>query len=136
MRYKYNPRKTNNSAGGLSKIDKSFYQLFHHIRARCCYPTDKDYQRYGGRGITVYEPWRTDRKEFLRYLVSLDGWDDPKRDLDRIDNNLGYAPNNLRFATKSENARNKRRVGELELRIQELEKENTDLRHRLFRTKK
>lgn len=93
---------------------------------RCHNPHAKIYMHYGGRGIEVYAPWRTDRIAFLRYLLTLDGWDNPSRDLDRMDNNRGYEPGNLRFATRSENARNKRTVGPLQAEV-------ADLRHRLQR---
>ena len=94
--------------------------------ARCHNPRAKAYQHYGGRGITVFAEWRTDRAAFLRYLLTLQGWDDPRRDIDRVDNNAGYEPGNLRFATRSENARNKRTVEELQVEV-------ADLRHRLRR---
>ena len=96
------------------------------IIARCHTKTCNIYASYGGRGIFVYEPWRTDRKAFLRYLLTLPHWDEPAREIDRIDNNKGYEPGNLRFATRSENASNKRKVGSMQ---QELD----DLRHRLRR---
>jgi hypothetical protein len=76
--------------------------------------------------------------EFLRYLVGLDGWDQPALQLDRIDNNGGYVPGNLRFVTRSVNMANKRRITAREVvefrrRIEALEAENADLRHRLRR---
>ena len=99
------------------------------ILARCHTKTCKAYAHYGGRGILVHEPWRTDRAAFLRYLVSLPHWDDAARDIDRVDNSKGYEPGNLRFATRSENARNKRRVSILQSELD-------DLRHRLRRAEK
>jgi hypothetical protein len=99
------------------------------------------YPDYGGRGITVYQGWVENRVEFLRYLVGLDGWDRPELQLDRIDNNRGYAPSNLRFVSRSVNMSNKRRITAREVeslrqRIATLEAENADLRHRLLRPKK
>ena len=111
------------------------------IIVRCTNPNSTVYPDYGGRGITVHAPWVEDRVAFLRYLVSLDGWDQPALQLDREDNNRGYEPGNLRFVTRSVNMSNKRRVSAREVealkqRIADLEAENADLRHRARRTKK
>jgi len=56
----------------------------------------------------------------------LDGWDNPEFEMDRIDNDKGYEPNNIRFASRSDNLRNKRKVANLEKTI-------ADLRSRLRR---
>lgn len=110
------------------------------IIVRCTNPESNVYPDYGGRGITVYPEWLANRVEFLRYLVGLDGWDKPELQLDRIDNNGGYVPGNLRFVTRGQNMANKRRISareveELKRRISALEAENADLRHRAGRTK-
>jgi len=81
----------------------------------------------------VHEPWRKDRGAFLAYLVTLDGWYNDELELDREDVNKGYEPGNLRFITKQENHANRRKVRDLQKRIGELERENSDLRHRLQR---
>lgn len=111
------------------------------IIVRCTNPDSTVYPDYGGRGITVYGPWLKDRVKFLKYLVSLKGWDKPELQLDRIDNDRGYTPDNLRFVTRGENMANKRKikardVERLKLELQRLEAENADLRHRLRRAKK
>lgn len=111
------------------------------IIVRCTNPDSVGYPDYGGRGITVHPAWVENRVEFLRYLVSLDGWDKPDLQLDRTDNNRGYEPGNLRFVTRSVNMSNKRRITAREVealkqRIAALEAENADLRHRLRRSEK
>lgn len=111
------------------------------IIIRCTNPNNAVYPDYGGRGITVHPAWVADRVEFLRYLVGLDGWDKPELQLDRIDNQQGYVPGNLRFVTRSINMSNKRKikardVEALKQRIERLEAENADLRHRLRRAEK
>ena len=100
---------------------------------RCRNPKDGGYRNYGGRGIKVFEPWIEDRKAFLAYLVTLEGWDNPKLELDRTDVNGDYAPGNLRFITKQQNNDNRRKVLTMQLRIDDLERENADLRYRLQR---
>lgn len=93
---------------------------------RCHNPNDSAYANYGGRGIRVHEPWLKDKAAFLRYVLTLDGWDEPRLELDRIDVNKGYEPGNLRFITRKENVNNRRSIPELQKRIIELE---TRLRH-------
>ena len=88
---------------------------------RCHNPNDVGFPHYGGRGIKVCELWRADRSEFLRYAQSLEGWDNPKLDIDRIDVDGNYEPGNIRFVSRSENARNKRKITDLEARIRHLE---------------
>jgi hypothetical protein len=104
-------------------------RLLNRISAchsRCFNPKTRNFSSYGGRGITV--TWGRDRRAFLEYLVTLDGWDDPSLELDRIDVDGPYGPGNLRFATKSENAKNKRRVDAMSTRLQYLESEVRRLR--------
>jgi hypothetical protein len=102
-------------------------RLLNRISAcntRCHSPGNKQYASYGGRGIHVFAEWRggtEGRRKFLTYLVTLDGWNQPKLELDRIDVDKGYEPGNLRFATRCENAANKRSVPAMQRRIQELE---------------
>jgi hypothetical protein len=55
--------------------------------------------------------------------MTLDGWDNPKLELDRIDVNKGYEPNNLRFVTRSQNQRNRRSVQDMQKHIDELKAE-------------
>lgn len=115
-------------------------RLLNRISAaitRCHNPNDSSYHSYGGRGIYVHSTWRQDkedRRKFLAHLISLDGWDDPQLELDRIDCDRGYEPGNLRFCTRHENLRNKRRVQNLQQRIIELEAEIARLRSSERRT--
>lgn len=90
---------------------------------RCHNATDASFRNYGGRGISVYDGWRTDRAAFLRYIQTLHGWDNPKLDMDRIDTNGNYAPGNLRFISRGENTRNRRQVAVLEAEIARLRSE-------------
>lgn len=75
---------------------------------RCTNPEHRLWKYYGGRGIAVYQPWIDDPLEFVKYLATLPGYDDPDLWIDRIDNNAGYEPENLRFVTSKKSAFNRR----------------------------
>lgn len=99
-------------------------RLLNRISAclqRCHSPTNKQFHHYGGRGVFVYGPWRSDRKAFLRYLIGLPGWNVPELELDRTDVDKGYEPGNLRFVSRADNCGNKRSVAKMQARILELE---------------
>lgn len=101
--------------------------------SRCHNQNNRAYANYGGRGIFVYGPWRTDRIAFLTYLLELPGHDQAHLELDRIDVDKGYEPGNLRFVGRATNVANRRSVRSLQARVTALEAENADLRHRLRR---
>ena len=97
------------TAGGLSKIEP-FYEKFNHARCRCTDPNNKDYFRYGGRGITFawtnYLDFKTDMYE--SYLKHCEKHGKKNTTLERINNDKGYSKKNCRWATFQEQAKNKR----------------------------
>ena len=74
--------------------------------ARCHNKNDVSYARYGGRGIEVCVRWRGSFAAFLKYIGRRPS---PQHSLDRHpDNDGNYKPSNVRWATPTEQTRNKR----------------------------
>ena len=71
--------------------------------ARCTNPKVAYFKHYGGRGITVCERW----KDYLNFLADMgecpDGYS-----IERINNDLGYSPDNCKWIPKRSQARNTR----------------------------
>lgn len=81
------------------------YNTWIHINQRCHNPNNKDYKNYGGRGIQVCSLWRGSYEAFL---MSIGKKPTPEHTIERLDVNKGYEPSNVVWATRDEQARNKR----------------------------
>jgi hypothetical protein len=76
---------------------------------RCTNPAAKDWPDYGGRGITICDRWRESFAAFAADVGARPARAMPARAmLDRVENNRGYEPGNVRWSTPNEQARNRR----------------------------
>jgi hypothetical protein len=81
--------------------------VWRGMLVRCYDPTSKPYKDYGGRKITMAPEW-LDYNTF--YIWAINNGAEPGLQLERLDNNGNYGPDNCTFVTRSVNMRNTRRA--------------------------
>ena len=82
------------------------YKTWAGMKDRCYNKKNKCYKDYGGRGITVCPEWLNNPKAFIEWALKNDYAQGLQ--IDRIDNNGNYEPDNCRFVSSAENNRNRR----------------------------
>lgn len=81
------------------------YRAWADIKSRCLNPKNARFASYGGRGIGIFNGWQDDFQAFYDHVGEPPSL---KHSIDRIDNELGYYPGNVRWATMDEQQCNRR----------------------------
>ena len=89
----------------LTETEKLAKKRWDGMINRCYNPKSRFFVRYGGRGIGICDEWRTHPRAFVAWAIA-SGFS-PELQIDRIDNDKGYSPDNCRWVTCSDNLRNK-----------------------------
>lgn len=98
-------RRVHGDASKTRRVPE-YYTYFNMIK-RCYNKNDRSYQDYGGRGITVCDEWMAPGG-YEQFLSDMGRKPSSKHSIDRMNNSLGYSKENCRWATASEQVRNRR----------------------------
>lgn len=119
----------------MAAKDKVLYRTWSNMISRCTDDRNSAFKNYGGRGISVCERWLNSFDDFAADM----GPRPPRHSIERRDNDGNYEPGNCRWATASEQARNKRNSRFVEIHgvryhVAELaEKHGVDMRTIFYR---
>jgi len=87
----------------VDKLDYSLYDVWQAIKGRCLNPLNRDYPRYGGRGISISDEWT----KFKKFKEDMKPSYSKGLSIDRVDNDGDYCKDNCRWTTNTQQARNR-----------------------------
>lgn len=85
---------------------KRIYRIWLGMKQRCFNPKSEKYEIYGGKGVVICDEWKNSFHSFYEWAIS-HGYND-NLTIDRIDSDGNYEPNNCRWATYSEQNKNRK----------------------------
>jgi len=94
-------------SGGVRRSMAPEYSVWQDMNRRCHSSSNRSFSSYGARGISVCDRWRN---SFSSFYSDMGPRPTSSHSLDRINNDIGYSPENCRWATGKEQSRNTRRT--------------------------
>lgn len=88
------------------------YRIWNTMKARCYNPSCDMYSTYGGRGIKICDRWLDKDTGFINFYNDMGRRPVDKNgkayQIDRVDTDGDYSPENCRWVTASDNSKNRR----------------------------
>jgi hypothetical protein len=98
--------KTHGQSRAINGNPTLEYRSWQQMMNRCYNPNDSHFSEWGGRGILVCDKWQ----EFTNFFADMGKRPSARHSLGRIDNDKGYSPDNCRWETPPQQARNTRQT--------------------------